>query len=369
VPLRGILTTNPVFAPLNPVDRKTNTERDPFSDTTDPAAYVPRTATESVLVQLEMALRDGARVVCLEGPPGSGKTLLLNVLEERLVGDFESLRVPYPKLDPDEFCLWGLSALHSSAAGDAERALADRIANRAATGEPPLVWIVDDADCLPVPTLRSLLWLQGNTGDALRLLLARSGELPGEELAHAGVLPVSVELEGEMDRAEMAQYVRARLVRAGVGPERRAQVESALDPLFARSRGNPRLLHAAASVLLCFGPERLEALVEVEPAESVEPVEPSVTAPGAEGEASAEIADDAGPEPDGISIESLVAEAVAAEQPIEELAIPAPPTTVLVATPEPAPSERAPDIALPPATGPAPPAPRRRHRLRRLGRH
>src|SRR5204863_8187968 len=128
---------------------------------------------------------------------------------------------------------------------------------------------VDDADCLPVPTLRSLLWLQRDTGEALRLLLACSAELPAEELAHAGVLPVNVALEGEMDRAEMAQYVRARLVRAGVGPERRAQVEAALDQLYARSRGNPRLLHAAASVLLCFGPDRLGALVEVEPAEHV----------------------------------------------------------------------------------------------------
>jgi type II secretory pathway predicted ATPase ExeA len=351
-------------------------ERDPFSDTTDPAAYVPRIATESALVQLETALRDGARVVCLEGPAGSGKSMLLNVLEERVADEFRALRVPYPKLEPDEFCHWGLAALSGSSTGDPERALAERIGSGAASGEPPLVWIIDDADCLPVPTLRSLLWVQRSTGDALRLLLARSGELPAEELAQAGVRSVNVELDGEMESSEMAQYVRARLDRAKIDPARRAQIEAALEALYARSHGNPRRLHAAASVLLCFGLERLAALPEEERAAPA----PSA-ASGARG-ADAAIAPGASlqmPEiptspsagAERVSIESLVAEAVAAEQPIEELAIAEP----SIAEPAHAEREIAPDpipeppVSAPPSGSPARPAPRKRHRLRRLGRH
>jgi len=262
---------------------------DPFPNTSDPAAYVPRTATEAVLVRLEMELRHGARVVCLGGPSGSGKTLLLRVLEERLDGDFEPVRVPYPKLDPDEFCHWALAVLNASRAqraegerrpsdvpraGDPEQALAARIAFGAAAGRPPLVWMVDDAECLPIPTLRCLLRLQGSARDALRILLVGSDAFPLHELTRASVPIVHVELEGGMDGAEMAHYVRARLDRAGTGPEPRARLETALDRLYARSGGNPGRLHAAAAALLCFGPEKTCAVnAEESPAEPSPPVE------------------------------------------------------------------------------------------------
>ena len=341
-------------------------EPDPFSDTTDPAAYVPRIATESALVEMEMALRDGARVICLEGPPGSGKSILLNVLEERFTGDFRALRVPYPKLEPDEFCHWALAALRGTPVDDPERALAERIARGAEAGDPPLVWIVDDADCLPAPTLHSLLSVQRSTGDSLRLLLARSGELPAEEFERVGVRPVTVPLDGEMESAEMAQYVRARLDRSGADPATRAQIEGALEQLYARSRGNPRRLHAAASVLLCFGRERLDALSQEQRVAATSPASaPLVEDP----DVSAEVPASPDPDSERVSIESLVAEAVAAEQPIEELA--AAESVPVEAAPESEPAE--PAAAAPDAEpDPLPPSgsepPRKRHRLRRFGR-
>jgi type II secretory pathway predicted ATPase ExeA len=330
-------------------------EPDPFSDTTDPAAYVPRIATESALVEMEMALRDGARVICLEGPPGSGKSILLNVLEERFTGDFRALRVPYPKLEPDEFCHWGLAALHGTPADDPERALAERIARGAAAGDPPLVWIIDDADCLPVPTLRSLLSVQRATGDSLRLLLARSGEIPAEEFEQFGVRPVTVPLDGEMESEEMALYVRARLDRSDADPATRAQIEGALGELYARSRGNPRRLHAAASVLLCFGRERLDALPQDRHVVAPPPAPPAV----GDLVLSTEVPASPDPDEERVSIESLVAEAVAAEQPTEELAADEP------ATVEAEPSQ---PVAAPSDGDTEPPAPRKRIRLRRLGR-
>jgi type II secretory pathway predicted ATPase ExeA len=320
-------------------------DRDPFSNTAD--AYIARTATESALQGLEMALRGGARVVCLDGPAGSGKTLLLRVLEGRLAGDFSSLRVPYPKLDPDEFCRWGLAALGEPASADPEQALAERIARDAASGAPTRVWIIDDADSLPFATLHGLLRVQRITGAALRLLLARSGELPTDPFAQAGVRAVKVELEGEMGSDEMAHYVRARLDRVGADPTRRAQIEAALDRLYARSRGNPGRLHAAAAVLFCFGPERLRALED--------DLSAAVPSEVREADDAAEIRAAASPE--RVSIESLVAEAVVAE-PLEE-----------IARPEPA-AERAPTSSpeTPLRNGRQAPTPRRRHRLRRLGR-
>ena len=349
-------------------------DRDPFANTADADAYVPRTATEYTLVSLEMALHDGARVLCLTGPAGSGKSLILRVLEERIAEDFASLRVPYSKLDPDEFCRWGLDALGEQPVDGPDRALTARITRGAAMGDPPLVWVIDDADLLPMPTLQTLLAIQRSTGEALRLLFASTTELPRDEFTQAGVRPVNVELEGEMDSAEMATYVRARLLHAGADPADRAQIEAALDRLYARSRGNPGRLHAAAAALLCFGPDRIGAPAEVlepEPPSAAEVLlqpPPSVPEP--------EVAAESGPA-ERVSIESLVAEAVASE-PLEEVAAPLPiaaPTTALVApatigpdAPESAPLPSGVPESAPPQSDPTRPAPRKRHRLRRLGR-
>jgi type II secretory pathway predicted ATPase ExeA len=342
-------------------ERAATPERDPFANTADADAYVPRIATESALVNLEMALHDGARVVCLEGPPGSGKTLLLRVLEERLAGEFAVLRVPYSKLDADELCRWALDALSQEPAGDPARVLAARIARGSAMGDPPLLWVIDDADLLPIPTLHVLLQLQRSAGESLRLLLARSGDLPADEFAEAGVRPLPVELEGEMDRSEMEQYVRARLDHVGADPGMRAQIEGAIEELHERSHGNPGRLHAAAAALLCFGRDRLASVEDEQPARSEHDV--ARPEPAATERVSTE------------SIESLVAEAVAAESPeiapSPEVAPEGVPTTVLVAPapPEPTPAPEEPPRSDAPEGGAAAPAPRKKRRLRRFGRH
>ncbi len=230
--------------------------RDPFPTTADPEAYVPRTATEAVLVRLEMALRSGVPAVVLGGPAGAGKTLLVHVLAERLDGDFHVVYAPYPKLSPSEFCHWALAALNERPADDPERALAARIARDAASGFPPLLLTIDDAGCLPPETLRMLLALRGELEGHLRLLFVRSGDFRIAELERGGVDALDVELEGSMQPAETARYVRARLDRARADARSRARFEAALEQLHARSSGNPGRLHAiAAELLLAPAPE------------------------------------------------------------------------------------------------------------------
>jgi type II secretory pathway predicted ATPase ExeA len=332
---------------------------DPFASTADPAAYVPRTATEGVLVRLEMALREGARVICLGGPAGSGKTLLLRVLEERIAGDFEAIHVAYPNLAPDEFCEWALVELDAfERASDPEQALAARIARGAASGHPPLVWLIDDADSMPSETLLRLLRLQKRAGDAMRTVFVRANDRPLVELAMANLPSVDITLEGEMGSAEMAHYVRARLDYAGADPHQRAQLEGELDALYACSHGNPARLHAAAAALLCFGPDSLRTLREEAPEDApqtgtVIELEPSEIAP--EAIEVIELVDEAiavspGPEPDlDLEVEIETARQLGLE--IE---------------PE---SEQEHEPESEPVTEPAPSrAPRKRHRLRRLGR-
>jgi type II secretory pathway predicted ATPase ExeA len=255
---------------------------DPFANTADPAAYVPRTATEGVLVRLEMALREGVRVICLHGPAGAGKTLLLRVLEERIEDDFESIRVPFPTLDPDDFCEWALAELNEiDRAPDPEQALAARIARGAASGHPPLVWLVDDADSMQSETLLLLLRLQKRAGDAMRIVFVRASDRPLVELEMAHTVGIDIWLEGAMRSAEMVHYVRARLDHAGADPRQRAQLEAELDALYACSGGNPARLHAAAAALLCFGPDSLQRLPRSEDLHADE-AEPTIELPPSE---------------------------------------------------------------------------------------
>ena len=223
---------------------------DPFPLTADPGAYVPRTATESVLVALEMALDAGARVLELVGPSGAGKTLLLHVLAQRVDGRFQPLHLPYPKLSPREFCQWALCALNQAECGHPEQTLRARIARDADRGFPPLLWMVDDASSMPAETLGCLMELQADYPSGMRTLLAVSEEAYAEE--RPGRLPSHerIPLEGYMDRQETTRYVHARLEHSGAGPGDRADWERWLEHLYRESGGNPARLHRAAAALL-----------------------------------------------------------------------------------------------------------------------
>jgi len=223
---------------------------DPFGVTANPAAYVPRTATESVLVRLESALREGAGALSLYGPAGSGKTLLLHVLAHRLDGDFQSIYVPYPKLEPDELCQWLLAALNEPGGSDSERAVLARIQRDADMCFPPMLWMIDDAGHLPDGSLGCLVRLQSQARGSLRVLLVRSDGDPAQRFARAGLAIEEVELDGAMSGPELARYVRARLDRAPADACSRVRLEAALDRLGDLSGGNPARLHAAAAALL-----------------------------------------------------------------------------------------------------------------------
>jgi len=226
---------------------------DPFPPTADPAAYVPRTATESVLVQLEMAVDDGARVMLLAGAPGSGRTLLLHVLAGRLDGRLASLHVPYSKFTPRDLCQWLLASLGEPCETGSEHpelALRARISRDACDGFPPKLLMLDDAGWMPPKTLERVLELQADYPDALRTLLVVPESYGVAPIERAGLACERVSLEGGMDAGETQRYLRARLDHGAAEPGHRARVEQALDQLYRQSDGNPGRLHAAVSVLL-----------------------------------------------------------------------------------------------------------------------
>jgi hypothetical protein len=245
-----------------------------FSETSDPASYVPRPATESVLDELEAWSRThgaGSTAAALIAPPGFGKTLLLHVFESRIAAQPpadpdrpRTLYLPYAGLLPTDLCLWvhgllGITAGFTSAEADPATALSALMA--LATGpEDPFFLVIDDADSMPTPTLRLLSQALPREGSPLRILMAASDDARSSRLL-AGfdpLRPVEVRLKRPMNEAETEAYLRARMRHAG-WPQSEIDRIDASDAarMFALSGGVPRRLHRVVESIFDSGSERV----------------------------------------------------------------------------------------------------------------
>jgi type II secretory pathway predicted ATPase ExeA len=221
---------------------------DPFRDTPDPAAYVPREASEAALAAL-LARVERAEPAALVAPPGHGKTLLLHVLAERLPLALRPLYVPNPMLAPAELAAWTLGALGSPAWPDPIEVLVAYAEHLAESGGA-LVWLVDDAHGLPDETARWLRSLVVGSAGALRLVVAALSDAPAGALEALGPLVRVDALARAMEADETARYVRSRLAQARVEPGQRARCEAVLEAIHEASEGVPRAVSAACSRLL-----------------------------------------------------------------------------------------------------------------------
>jgi len=226
---------------------------DPFALTSDPGAYVARPACEAALTELERLLRSGP-IVALSGPPGIGKTLLLRVLEQRMLGSLRSVYVPYGALEYAELCQLVLGLLELPAlaeAGDPGAELAAQARLAGARGKP-LLLLLDDANAIPLATLRALVAATRSLGGALRLLA-----VPVDDARAARVLAAlgegvgHVRLAQPMSAAETASYVAGRLARSDESdPALAALTSDRVSWLHRESAGIPRRLHQLVAWIL-----------------------------------------------------------------------------------------------------------------------
>jgi type II secretory pathway predicted ATPase ExeA len=225
---------------------------DPFAPTCDPRGYVARPACETALARLEAAVAQG-RPCAISGPPGLGKTLLLRVLEARLAGRARSVFVPYGALEPGDFCrlVLGLMGRSASAEPDPEQGLREEARRVAAVGVP-LLLLLDDAQAIPLPSVRRLVALASESAGALRLAAvaaddpraARVLAAFGSELAH-------VRFASAMSEEETARYVATRLAQASAPPATLARLgPETVRWLHRESSGVPRRVHQLAGWLL-----------------------------------------------------------------------------------------------------------------------
>jgi type II secretory pathway predicted ATPase ExeA len=221
---------------------------DPFSDSPDPAFYVPRDATERALASLLDCVQTPGRHALLLSPPGTGKTLLLHLLATRLPPDLRAVYVPNPVLEPAELSAWTLGQLGSPRFPEPESVLRAYVAHRVQCGGA-LVWLIDDADRLPPATARWLRDAVARAEGGLRLVFTAAQD-PSEGLAEFDSLVRVEALARPMQAAEIAQYVFERLYRARGSDALRARLAAALEAIGEASGGIPRAVNTACQGLV-----------------------------------------------------------------------------------------------------------------------
>ena len=212
----------------------------------------------------------------LTGEAGLGKTLLLHLLRERLLGAFECLYVPFPRLEAPELWRWTAVALGLGSGQDDRAAVLGRAHRLHHADGSGLVLLVDDADALPAATRADLLAATDLPG--LSLVLA----FDSEDRSQLEALPAHVrrvDLGPPMTLAETRSYVHARLRRADPDGALAARLSARHVAAFQEDSGGvPARLHALLDGWLrSVDDERIEpAELAAEPAAA--PVTPALAA-------------------------------------------------------------------------------------------
>lgn len=209
----------------------------------DDIALFPGTAHALVLRSLRHDLQRGTRLLCLTGPAGVGKSMVLRKLRAELA-DACVAELPQPSLGallPRLADSLGLAAGTEAAMQAQLRTFVDTLTQR----RQSLILIVDDAETLASADLAALRRLFAPL--PAQLVLAGQPGLMRQFTDGAPQRgPDRVYQLAPLSRAEVGDYIRHRLDAAGLDPEWiRADAVAAIDDYCG---GLPRLIN-----LLCFG--------------------------------------------------------------------------------------------------------------------
>jgi type II secretory pathway predicted ATPase ExeA len=233
----------------------------PFAQTPDPAFLYASRQHAMALTMLEYGLESQAPFSLLTGSIGSGKTTLVRRLVRQLGDRVKVGLVSHTHSRFQSIHGWALSALGivSSAKSDIAiyEALVGSLVHEYAQGRRTLL-IFDEAQNLSVEVLEELRLLSNINSEkdlVLQLLLVGQPELRAKlsrpELKQfAQRVSVYFHLKS-LERAETHAYIRHRLTIAGGNPS--LFRPDAMDLLYTRTRGVPRLLNQLCDFALVYG--------------------------------------------------------------------------------------------------------------------
>jgi type II secretory pathway predicted ATPase ExeA len=246
----------------------------PFPATPDLSCYYPATTHERAVARLRRGLDDGAGILLLTGPAGTGKTLLAHCLLERADADLATAFLAGGHF-PDrsallQATLFDLSLPYRGLSEQEMRlALTDHLLKSFGEGRRTVL-VLDEAHHLGADLLEELrLWgnLEARAGKALQVvLLGQPALLETLRLPVLASLRQRLAVRADLEPlgpTEAVDYLFHHLRRAGGRPEQILGDEAA-ELLARRTGGVPRLLNQAAHQALSLAAEANVAAIEVE---------------------------------------------------------------------------------------------------------
>ncbi len=227
----------------------------PFRSNPDPHYLFFTSQTQKSLEQLIAGIRDRKGLLLLTGEVGTGKTVLLNLLMERLRQERMPTAFVYNShlkaSDLFDLVLADFGIPFHEQRGTALAHLNSWLQDRFRAGQTPVLF-VDEAQGLPrraLEELRMLLNLQTPAGNLLQIVLCGQPEFE-EALTRPELRPIRQRVAVRcrtlpLTREETQSYIECRQRIAGASGAPIFQTE-AVQALFLYSRGIPRVLN-----LLC----------------------------------------------------------------------------------------------------------------------
>lgn len=251
-------------------------KRRPFPATPDTACYYPATPHEAALAPLLRAIDDDAGLALVTAAPGLGKTLLGQILAERLGQNVTSAYLTNSHFADRAALLQAiLFDLGLPFAEGSEQVLrlrlTDFLLTNAGAGKRNVV-IVDEAHLLAPDLLEELRLLGNLEAGALKAFQAICLAQPAihetlQQPLLAGWkqrLAVQAEIE-PLNADEACDYLLHHVRLAGGQPEQLFD-DGALETLARGGRGVPRLLNQAAHHALCLAHDAAMEQVDTEAA-------------------------------------------------------------------------------------------------------
>lgn len=234
----------------------------PFENTPDPAFFFMGANYRETLAIMLHGVASHKGMLCVAGPPGTGKTTLAAVLVSHLPKDTLIIPVTHPKTTPDELARFVAQALKLDKIPGSTLMVHDAIHDALIKHDQAKnnrVLIVDEAQFMSDELFEEILFLSNletSQHKLIQILLLGQKELLDKinqpkmrQLKQRMFVTKSL---GPMDRDQTAQYIRHRIEIAGAAPD--IFSDKAIDAVYALSGGSPRVINKIcdASLLSAF---------------------------------------------------------------------------------------------------------------------
>ena len=236
----------------------------PFEPIADRAAFYSNEASEGALLKLRYAIESRRPAVALAGPPGVGKTLLVQLLLAELAADFQPrVHLVFPQMSNRDLLVYLAEQLGAPPADPPRHTIEESVRrlefflSQNARQNRHAIFVIDEAhlleDCGALETLRLLLnfEFEGRATFSLILvgqmgLISALGRMPSleERLSSKALLRA-------LTAEETAVYVQQRLSAAGASRE--LFTADALEAMHYLSHGIPRQINRLGDLSLLVG--------------------------------------------------------------------------------------------------------------------